>query len=569
MLGLWWLPDNDFKLDEANLTTKKIKLIAIMVSIVIGIFVFVYFYDRTFPEAAIDVKISKTEAEIVAKEFISEQGADISGYKTVVVFNSNDAAAVYFQKTLGLEKANEIMKSETPVWFWSFRAFCPLQKKEYIVSIDPTSGKLVNFDRAIEEDACGANLKSEEAKRIAEDFVTKNANGINFSDYEQVDLSSEKKKSRTDHHFEWKNTKRKIGDGEFRILVDIQGDMIGSYASYFKVPEKFSREFEKESSVGNLLSITSLLFMFAIFIAAFIIFIKKYKIDSVKWKFALAMAILLFILGFVGGANTIPLIKFMYSTEIGYGTFWGMALIGIIISGVIYGIYVLFVTASGESLANETYPQSIRILTKMREKLLGKEMALSAFRGYWLASISLGGQVLLFLAAGKFFKVWYPADGPVSSIFDMYLPFLSPLTIGLTSAISEEFTFRLFGISFAKKYFKSTFFALLIPAVIWAFAHSNYQVFPVYFRGIELTLGGLLFGYFFIRYDILTCVIAHYVINATLVSVPLLRSENNYYLISGLIVIGFGLIPAFIGLIGLKGKGVGWTGESQNVGNGS
>lgn len=525
-----------------KLTLRKIKLIAIMVSIVIGIFVFVYFYDRTFPEAAIDVKISKNEAEIVAKEFISKQGADISGYKTVVVFNSNDDAAVYFQKTLGLEKANEIMKSETSVWFWSFRAFCPLQKKEYIVSIDPTSGKLVSFDRVMEEDACGANLKSEEAKGIAEDFIAKNANGINFSDYEQVDLSSEKKKSRTDHHFEWKNTKRKIGEGEFRILVDIKGDIIGSYASYFKVPEKFSREFEKESSVGNLLSITSLLFMFAIFIAAFIIFIKKYKIDSVKWKFALAIAILLFILGFVGGANTIPLIKFTYPTEIGYGTFWGMALIGIIISGVIYGIYVLFVTASGESLANETYPQSIRV----------SEMALSAFRGYWLASISLGGQVLLFFAAGKFFKVWYPADGPVSSIFDMYLPFLFPATIGLTAAISEEFTFRLFGISFAKKYFKSTFFALLIPAVIWAFAHSNYPVFPVYFRGIELTLGGLLFGYFFIRYNILTCVIAHYVINATLVSVPLLRSENNYYLISGLIVIGFGLIPAFIGLTKIR-----------------
>ena len=34
----------------------------------------------------------------------------------------------------------------------------------------------------------------------------------------------------------------------------------------------------------------------------------------------------------------------------------------------------------------------------------------------------------------------------------------------------------------------------LIPAAIWAFGHSNYPVFPVYVRGIELTIGGLLFG---------------------------------------------------------------------------
>jgi MFS family permease len=535
-------------------TLKKIRLVAIMTSVAVGIFAFVYLYDRTFPQAAIDVSVSKSEANNIAKEFISKQGVDISEYKTAMIFNSNDDAVVYLQKTLGLEKANEVMKSETAVWFWSFRAFRSLQKEEYNISIDPASGKLVSFDRAIEEDAGGADLELKEAKKIAEDFIDKNAIGINFSDYDLVDSSSEKKKSRTDHHFEWKNTRRQIGEGEFRILADVQGDIIGSYSSYFKVPEKFSREFEKESSVGDLLSTISLAFMFAIFVAAFIIFIKKYKTDSIKWKFALMMAVLLFLLGLADMVNTIPMAKFMYYTEIGYGTFWGMSLIGIIIVGVIYGIYVLFVTASGESLAQEIYPRSVEILTKIREKLFGKEIALSSFRGYWLASISLGGQALLFFIASKFFKVWYPADSPMSSIFDMYLPFLFPLTLGLTAAISEEFTFRLFGISFAKKYFKFTFLALLIPAIIWAFAHSDYPVFPVYFRGIELTLGGLLFGYFFIRYNILTCVIAHYIINAVLVSVPLLRSENNYYFISGLVVIGLGLIPALIGAVGLIKK---------------
>jgi hypothetical protein len=41
---------------------------------------------------------------------------------------------------------------------------------------------------------------------------------------------------------------------------------------------------------------------------------------------------------------------------------------------------------------------------------------------------------------------------------------------------------------------KVTFLALLLPAMIWAFGHSTYPVFPVYFRGIKLTIAGLIFG---------------------------------------------------------------------------
>ncbi|MFA5066373.1 MAG: CPBP family intramembrane glutamic endopeptidase, partial [Dehalococcoidia bacterium] len=136
-----------------------------------------------------------------------------------------------------------------------------------------------------------------------------------------------------------------------------------------------------------------------------------------------------------------------------------------------------------------------------------------------------------------------------------YFPFLFPLVIGFTAAVSEEFLCRLFAISFFKKYFKHTFLALLIPAMIWAFAHSNYPVFPVYVRGIELTLAGLAFGWVFIRFGLWPCLVAHYAMNAILVCVPLLKSSNGYYIVSGAIIIFLALVPAIVALLArAKGK---------------
>lgn len=129
------------------------------------------------------------------------------------------------------------------------------------------------------------------------------------------------------------------------------------------------------------------------------------------------------------------------------------------------------------------------------------------------------------------------------------MPFLTPLTISLVAAISEETIYRLFGISLFKKLTRSTFLALVIPAAIWAFGHSNYPVFPVYIRGIELTIAGTLLGLVFLHYGLVTCIVAHYVIDAVALGMPLVGSGNTSYMISGLVVIGLALLPGLIGLV--------------------
>ncbi len=96
---------------------------------------------------------------------------------------------------------------------------------------------------------------------------------------------------------------------------------------------------------------------------------------------------------------------------------------------------------------------------------------------------------------------------------------------------------------------KSTALALLVPAAIWAFARFDYAVFPVYIRGIELTVAGAILGIALLRWGVVACIAADFVINAVLTGVPLLTSGHSGYVVSGLLVMGAALVPAVAGLV--------------------
>ena len=69
----------------------------------------------------------------------------------------------------------------------------------------------------------------------------------------------------------------------------------------------------------------------------------------------------------------------------------------------------------------------------------------------------------------------------------------------------------------------------------------------MYIRGIELTIAGVLFGIAFLHYGLVTCIVAHYVIDAVALGLSLVTSGNSTYLVSGLAVIGLALVPRVVG----------------------
>jgi hypothetical protein len=342
--------------------------------------------------------------------------------------------------------------------------------------------------------------------------------------------------------------------------VNIQGDELGSFTCYFKSPELFSRDLQKTMAQGTLLSIISLVLMFLTGVAALVVFIVKYKRGNLRWRFALTAGLLIVVLIILGSINSIPLVKMSYQTTMDYGVFIGIMIAGAVMVALIYCAFILFNGASGDALTREVYPNSLAALEQlMKGKIFTRSFFFASVRGYSLAFFFLGYVTLFYMIGRKYLGVFVPAEGPYSNLLGTYLPWLAPLTISLLAAVSEEFVSRLFSISFLKRYLKWTPAALVIPAAIWAFGHSTAPIFPVYARGIELTIVGVIFGIFFIRFNLMTCIVAHYAIDAIFIGLPLLRSGNTYYIVSGVIVCLLAAVPLALGVLWLI------RGEKENT----
>lgn len=524
-----------------------------LISGIVGFLIFVLFFNHAFPIASIDLKLSKEEIFKKAKAFVLEQGFDLKDFEQTIIFDSDDYASIYLQKTQGIKKSNELIAGGIPVWFWGVRWFKELKKEGFTVDVDPTNGKIINFNYYVLDDEKGLDLTPEQARIMAEEKVARQ--GLNLKDYELKDSTIKKQKNRTDYFFVWEKKGYFISEATLRLSVDIYGDKLGYFGRYLKVPEEFIRDLKKETSFGQVLSMVSFIFMILLIIAAIVVIIIQFKKDNVNWKFGLGFGIIIAVLTILSFFNAMPLLWASYPDTVSKAIFLAMSFSGVFIGALLTGLIIFLFGSSGESLARDLWATKFTLWKALKNKDIHLSKLMTPVSvGYSLGFIFLGYVTLFYLLGAKFFNIWMPPEVEYSNILGTAMPFLFPLTIAVTASISEEFMFRLFSISFLKKYLKLTWLGILLPALIWAYGHSNYPVFPAYVRGIELTLAGIVFGVVFLKYGLESVIIAHFVIDAALVGLPLLKSGNIYFRSSGIIVMTLALIPVFIVLFLLGRK---------------
>jgi len=523
----------------------KFNLIGWIFAGIAGLIIFMLLFSHAFPIASINIKLSKQDIIDKATVFINSQGFDLDQYEMTMLFDSDYYTSVYLQKTQGMKKANELIAEGIPVWYWSIRWFKELEKEGFYCAVDPQSGEIVYFEHFLLDDAKGANLSKDEAVTLAKQKVI--AQGVDIKAYELKEDNVAEQKNRTDYQFIWEKQNYAIDDAHLRYGVSIYGDTTGSFAKYLDIPEQFVRDLKKEVSFGRVLSMITLVLIFLLFIAAIVTLVIQFKYDKVNWKFGLFFGVSVCLLAITDFVNNIPLLWNAYPDTSSKAVFLSVSMGSALIGSLMIGLLIFLFGASGESLSREVIKSREGLFDFIwNKKTKDKDLVSPFVIGYCLGFIFLGYVTLFYVIGTKFFNIWMPPEVEYSNMLGTTLPFLFPLTVAVSASVSEEFMFRLFSISFFKKYFKRTWLAVLIPAVIWAFAHSNYPVFPAYVRGIELTIAGVVFGIAFLRYGLATALIAHFVIDAALVGLPLIKSQDPYFKLSGIIVISIALMPGLV-----------------------
>jgi membrane protease YdiL (CAAX protease family) len=518
-----------------------------------------YFF-QAFPEASVHFELTRDQALDVARQFLAQQHTSLDGYESTIVFNVDDNAKTYLERTVGLEQANQLISTKVNAWYWEARFFRPEQKEEFRVDVSP-AGQLVGFDHIIEESRGGARLDRDAALSIAANFLraqdTARFKGFDFLPEEAnfKDLPN-----RRDWTFVWELHGFRAPDSPqgapYRIRVGLQGDHISSLDEFLKVPEAWMRDYAKLRSANDFLTTAALIPFLLLLGGAFWIIYELSRRSVLRWSGSLWLGLIFAILFFLMTVNTWPILRAGYDTNSSYSSWTVQQIMYAVLMSIGEALLVTIAFAPGEPLYRTDFPNFLRlgVLSKF-PALRSKEFFRSCVIGVCLAAVHIG-YVVAFYLVGKRFGVWAPQELNYDQETSSILPWLAPLVIGLFAAASEEFLFRMFAIPFLRRITRSKILAVVLPAFMWSFLHSNYPQEPAYVRGIEIGIMGIIAGLVMLRWGILATLVWHYTVDATFGTLLLIRSANPYFRVSGVLVAGAAFIPIlFAGLTYLRRGG--------------
>src|SRR3990167_7832778 len=525
----------------------------------IGFLTFIVLFKKALPQAGVDIEVLKQESNKIASEYLAGIGVDTESFKKATILYGDAEAEIFLQRTWGVEKLNQELKKDEDLNLWSYetRFFKPLEKEEYLVSTN-LNGKVIGLSHSIDDSVSGAKLTKDEAYKIVSDFA-KGELGVNIGDYAEKDYSDKKLDSRTDHEFQFEIPNSQIDwsqtseiKGSKRISFSVMGDKVEGYGNFVYIPEEFQRSQDQTNSNGDLYELIAGFFALLFGILAIVTLFKRYKSDDLKPRYFLIISAFLITLTIFSILNSgLDNIYFSYETTEPWSNFLTTSVIAYVIGLGLLPLGILIMGLTGESLTREIYPSANTLDSSARYE--PKRILISTIEGIFIGLALLGYIALFYYFGSKHLGIWSPVSPNLEDYMSHFLPFLLPILVSLEAAITEEFAFRYFAIPALKKYLRFTFLALLIPAMIWAFLHSTYAVYPMYIRGIELTIVGLILGFVYMKRNIITVISAHYTFNAILFSVPLFLSQNYFMKMNSVVpVLAVLLIPLMYLIIARK-----------------
>lgn len=533
-------------MNREQLTRGDWLLIAVCLAVAaVSLFVVVNWFGEAFPEASIDFRYDRGSSEPLAERVLAAQHIDTRGMKHSATFDSDEEARIFLERSLGLKKTNEVLKSDIRVWAWSHRWFKPLQEEEFNVNIAPT-GEVIGFSDHIPEDRALNSPDVASARRIAEGFL----GSINaLADLQPVAQSERKLPRRMQRIFTWDSHTTHPAGAPYRTTVTVDGDRVSSFSRRVKVPDDWQRSYHELRSKNLLAGNLDTVFLIITMVCIVAVFVTRLLRGDLQLRLLLGIGIAAVILVTGTALNSFPSALAGYTTTESYPAFLASFAFGSVVRGIGIAMVLVVIAGAGEVLFRERLPGQLSVARIWnRGALTSKRVFLAFILGYTLVAFFLGYQVAFYLIAGKF-GAWSPAEVPYDDMLNTAFPWIAVLFAGFYPALSEEFMARAFSIPFFEKVLRSRFAAIIAAGFIWGFGHATYPNQPFYIRGVEVGCAGVLIGFLMMRFGILPLLIWHYTVDALYTAMLLLRSGNRYYVISGGLASLVFAIPMLVSIV--------------------
>lgn len=539
-----------------NVTFKN--WIALLLCALIGAFAWI---KLTYPQFEhINLSVSRSDAIKITEDFLKKtKSVNPAGYRISVIFISDDSADRYLQRTLGFQKEKEFLKKHHfDMFLWIVRYFKENQKEEFRLVVSAATGQITGFQHILEETALREFTDDVTAKQTAMEFLQQYLR-IDFNLYEPLNHQTNKHENRTDYAFSWAkkdvaipwSAKNNSGKAKLTLSAIVSGRDILSFSKYnLTIPDNFSRFIGKLKSTGYNLSLifTALYISLSVIATYFVILRRNHLVMHMAKKPAVILTVFLFILSIIGYINQFEFVFYAYDTAVGMHSYLFNYILGVLIAVFLSTIAILMPALAGESLHHDEFPDKKKgaFLHYLTSTFFSRETLQNVLIGYLAAIILLGLQSALFQIGHKFLGVWIEHTW-ISELSSTYFPFITAGIIGFQASFIEEITFRIFATSWLKKLTKNFLLAVVISSVIWGFGHSHYAIFPTWFRGIEVSLLGIIFCFFYFRYGIICVLTAHFVFDVFWNVSAFIVGKTSFFNFSSSIFVL--LIPLIYGLI--------------------
>lgn len=470
----------------------------------------------------VNFSIDRAKAAGIAREYLRALQEDPARFRAAIVFSADGEADRYLQHTVGFDGLIEfIQKHDFDLFYWVIRFFRENEKEGYKVFISSATGEVISFQHVIDDNAARDPLERQEARRKAVDFLKER---FHF-DIDQYAVKGDFVTvfdNRSDFSFSWQKITSQIpwskeedsGTGRLLVGAKVSGQEILSFSkNTFFIPDQFNRYLARIQGTGKLLSQFIHLLCLALFTSAvfFMIVRRNHLATHMTKRFYIRLMAFSFVLSLLAVLNQWQNVLFDYNTTGAFRVYIWQLGMQVLVGAVFVSVAIIMPGLAGEALHYQVFKEKPEgsFLYYLRSTFFSREVAKTILLGYAVWVIMLGIQSVVVGLGQRYVGVWVE-HAWMNNLSTAYLPFLVAFTLGVKASVTEELMYRLFAISFGRKILGSTVAAVVISSLLWGFSHSNYPVFPMWFRGIEVTCLGLFLSWVYLRFGIIPVLVGHY-----------------------------------------------------------
>lgn len=297
-----------------------------------------------------------------------------------------------------------------------------------------------------------------------------------------------------------------------KLSVQTQGDCIIRILSETEILTETIGKVVKQEFRDSALNLSGFVGSFLSTIAGVLLLIYIDGINHSLLSFCIALIIFAAVLLTVDNDISMSIVN-AFDSRLTIRSVYMIGIISAIVASLAYGSMAFITSLAGLKLAEQ---QSL---------LLFSNPLLQITIGFCSALASLG----FFASAFKFLEwkdiVRVSPELSDRSIFLSGFQIKQCLSISLQSSILEETIFRLLGISTILWFFHNEWLAVALTSILWAFLHQGSGYNPGWIRWAQLVVFGLFLGFIFIHFGFLSVIIAHFVHNFVLLSIPLIHHK--------------------------------------------